>query len=740
MKKTLAKTLRSALALALALVMVLGTVGTTFAAEVPGGDKMDAAVAKLVDVLKQYGPDAIKLAGDYATSHGYVAAVEETAAELKAEVNAIVASFGIAKADVEAALAGPKAELAALKADLELVKTVVELQKSGALDANVNIEEITPEQLEQIQQSGLLGDIEINLDNLTEEQFQILKELGLSGEVNVDELTDEQIDALKAAGLIREDATREDLEQEELVKVEELQNNLGEAEAKAEALEAKIAELQAILDQIEAEVKRMAEAAAACEDLSAAIVAILKQESVVAAEVAVAKYVESRDALFAALAEVEKPYKVLGGLIVAAGETAVSLADGVAELALFVAEDLAKSAAEYSLQDLGAVINKLGAKLGVTQDMVDLAVGAVENMLADNLKKVEAKIVALKNAVVKAFKNATTADYVVTYGSNLVAIGDDTAAADDSYVDLLNEELGLLVDADKTLTSFDMIQDVVLDAELIAGADLITIGFSTANFASYTADAMLGTSGINWGKYLPAEAIEAVKVALNEVEKYVVAMGAGTATAKALAAAIESITYNALVYAWELPATIAEIRAINEDAVLVVVGLDNPLENCTASYKDLSVGIDKLTDAVMEQTNAYTLAYAMLAGNCTFVAAPNAANDAEGKELTLDNLVATVMGKGLLPNAKGQEYIKDRILNALNVSYDYLMGDANLDGVVDYVDAMIVLQYHVGVDVAGGFIYEPVCDVDGAFGIDYVDAQYILQKHVDVIDKFPVEK
>ena len=53
---------------------------------------------------------------------------------------------------------------------------------------------------------------------------------------------------------------------------------------------------------------------------------------------------------------------------------------------------------------------------------------------------------------------------------------------------------------------------------------------------------------------------------------------------------------------------------------------------------------------------------------------------------------------------------------------------------------MIVLQYHVGVDVAGGFIYEPVCDVDGAFGIDYVDAQYILQKHVDVIDKFPVEK
>ena len=47
MKKTLAKTLRSALALVLSLVMVLGTVGTTFAAE----PKVD--VNSAMDKLKQ---------------------------------------------------------------------------------------------------------------------------------------------------------------------------------------------------------------------------------------------------------------------------------------------------------------------------------------------------------------------------------------------------------------------------------------------------------------------------------------------------------------------------------------------------------------------------------------------------------------------------------------------------------------------------------------------------------------
>ena len=82
MKKTLAKTLRSALALVLSLVMVLGTVGTTFAAE-PKVD-VNSAMDKLVAVLEQYGPDVVEEARQYVEKHGYVEAVKDSAAELKA--------------------------------------------------------------------------------------------------------------------------------------------------------------------------------------------------------------------------------------------------------------------------------------------------------------------------------------------------------------------------------------------------------------------------------------------------------------------------------------------------------------------------------------------------------------------------------------------------------------------------------------------------------------------------------
>ena len=228
---------------------------------------------------------------------------------------------------------------------------------------------------------------------------------------------------------------------------------------------------------------------------------------------------------------------------------------------------------------------------------------------------------------------------------------------------------------------------------------------------------------------------------MDEVDKYLEALGFGANTVAALSSAIENIAYNAMVYAYELPKTISEIRAINPDAVLVVVGLDNPLENCSVAYNGVSVGVDKLMDGILALTDAYTLAYAILADNCTFVAAPNAANDLEGKSVDVVDYAQTLIldFEALLPNADGQEYIKDRIYNALRLSYNYLWGDANLDGKVNYLDAMIILQHSIDLPVNGGFICLPLCDVDCREGINYNDAVRVLQKSIDIIDKFEVE-
>jgi hypothetical protein len=68
-------------------------------------------------------------------------------------------------------------------------------------------------------------------------------------------------------------------------------------------------------------------------------------------------------------------------------------------------------------------------------------------------------------------------------------------------------------------------------------------------------------------------------------------------------------------------------------------------------------------------------------------------------------------------------------------------GDVNCDGIVDAVDALMVLRGAVGKigqeQLTAGQL--SIADVDGNEILNAVDALYILQKSVGKIDKFPVE-
>ena len=61
-------------------------------------------------------------------------------------------------------------------------------------------------------------------------------------------------------------------------------------------------------------------------------------------------------------------------------------------------------------------------------------------------------------------------------------------------------------------------------------------------------------------------------------------------------------------------------------------------------------------------------------------------------------------------------------------------GDADGDGVVNYVDAMLVLRNSVGlVNLSDAAITR--CDVDGKKGLSYMDAMLILRYSVGLITK-----
>ena len=68
-----------------------------------------------------------------------------------------------------------------------------------------------------------------------------------------------------------------------------------------------------------------------------------------------------------------------------------------------------------------------------------------------------------------------------------------------------------------------------------------------------------------------------------------------------------------------------------------------------------------------------------------------------------------------------------------------LWGDANGDGVVDTVDALLLMRWVMGIEELDEENLDPWCDVNGDGVIDFTDALLIARKVMGIIDLFPVE-
>lgn len=64
-----------------------------------------------------------------------------------------------------------------------------------------------------------------------------------------------------------------------------------------------------------------------------------------------------------------------------------------------------------------------------------------------------------------------------------------------------------------------------------------------------------------------------------------------------------------------------------------------------------------------------------------------------------------------------------------------LQGDADGNGEVNYMDALLVLRHSVGLEILSDTVVAR-CDVDGRKGLSYMDALLILRYFVGLITKF----
>lgn len=391
-------------------------------------------------------------------------------------------------------------------------------------------------------------------------------------------------------------------------------------------------------------------------------------------------------------------------------------------------------------------------------DVNQLVIIPAINAAIDQLEKVDAYIAgilravndgynALIAAIVANYENTLAGEYVISDDSAYVAIGDETA-----YGELVAAEIGLEADQFVELDSDGItvlnIADV-LDAEGVAAvsaADLITVGFGNSMVLEFVAECISETEPVefDWAAIVTEAGVPYVEKALAEVEAYFVEAGVEGEILDTLMLAVEAYAYGYTAMAISVPTLVEAIREINSEALVIMVGMYNPLEGVVLTYEDLEINLGEYIGYFVDAANAELFVYALISENTMYVDAPNVETSLAAGEYKAINFVMglTTNIEKTAPTAAGHEYIKDQIMNALTITVEEsgLIGDVNGDGVVNNIDATLVLRYSVGAlsEEQLAKLYIEVGNVNGDEKVNNIDATIILRYSVGAVEALPV--
>ncbi|MBE6539750.1 MAG: hypothetical protein E7674_03315 [Ruminococcaceae bacterium] len=498
-----------------------------------------------------------------------------------------------------------------------------------------------------------------------------------------------------------------------------IEKAIAELEAKIEAAEKVVAELEAFVAEVEA---HLAEVEAAVEAVKEALNAV-------------------------------------DGDLVALNEALMNLVDALKKLGCSVAElgeDVISEVekligyGEMIYEDVVAVIETLCVYDELAERFAALLVNEIIPELIEELKE----------AVEQIIYDATHGEYVIENDSFYVALGDSSAVSQ-SYVDALAAVLGVdyenLAQAGHTTT--DTLKLIAEKAELLAKADLVTVGYTANIFTAevvYTInDIMMGNEVVeyDWAALVTEDGVEYVEKALAEVHAKLVEQGMdvdfqGRNLADMLVACVEAYAYRYVEHVLTYPEIVNAIHNVAPEALVVIVGLHNTVENIVIDVEGTEVALGEYVQYAVDAANVVSLVNAILVEDTIFVATPDVETLKEEKGDALNyDMVGFVWemlltdGADFATSANGHAYIAEQILNALTVidNRTGLLGDADGDGDVDSTDAMLVLQYDALL-IDKDQLNLVVCDVDGDGDVDSTDAMYILQYDGLLIEVFPVEE
>ena len=310
-------------------------------------------------------------------------------------------------------------------------------------------------------------------------------------------------------------------------------------------------------------------------------------------------------------------------------------------------------------------------------------------------------------------------EYVIYEDSYYLAI-DELYVDDASYADKVAAELGVPY---KKMAALD-------EAE-VAKADLITVRYNNEPMVGQMIKDAKNYKKVqpkDWTAYVGEEGATFVQSALAKVEETIAQMDLPKSMKSMVMAAVESYAYECTGHMLGYLKDLKAIAEINPDALVVSVSMNNSLEDVVLVMGEQEMALGKYIGYVMEAANMEAYAYVLMSGSAVYVNANDVATDYDASANTeaMDFILSLIDEDDrevLKANAAGHEYIKEQILNALDVSVyvpeDVLKGDLDKNGVIDIDDVLLCLDLCFTIPTAEEYEIADL-DVDGDIDIDDV--------------------
>ena len=276
-----------------------------------------------------------------------------------------------------------------------------------------------------------------------------------------------------------------------------------------------------------------------------------------------------------------------------------------------------------------------------------------------------------------------------------VALGGVTAAGTSSsvtqsYADLIAAQLGLEANVnyfklavESGLTATGALEYINQEnvATCIQNADLVTFQLDGADFLAASMKDVPESAMIPWESYVtdPAFLAEIATFHTNVTAEY--AAEYGDAAAGKLATTLEYMLFESVVYSQKTIEAVQAIRAKNSTAVILVLGLYNPLRGLTLTANGKAMDLGGMMEELITVTNTYLLkqtkdmervGFVDISATGTNGFSSEALNTADNDALTGQlNTIATAADKQYA-NQIGQDHIKDQVLNATKAPCQHL--------------------------------------------------------------------